>query len=298
MTDASLPMRRGMALVMVLWTIAVLSALAMATSLSFREIAGIDGMDRDRTKADALIEAGVEAAGFSVAKLGDRPLHAHAVTLSFPSGVIELRLSDEGGRININKAPAKVLAALFRSAGATANAELLAKAIDARRESDAAAQSANRTQVNSNTPTAAPLNGSQNDILSFSDVEQLSQIQDISDALLEAIAPMITVYGDDKVNVITAPPDVLSALPGMTDTLRQEIIAAREGGAENNGQIQAMLGAAFDAIRVRGRAIARAHIRVTLVDGYSVAASAIVIAKPKDSLPYRVLEFTPLSATQ
>ena len=57
--------RQGMVLVIVLWTIALLAALTMAASMSFRSFAGIVAVDRDRTRTDALLTAGLEiAAGF------------------------------------------------------------------------------------------------------------------------------------------------------------------------------------------------------------------------------------------
>ena len=48
--------RRGMVLLIVLWTIALCSALAMATSVSFRSFAGIGAIDRDRMHNAQLLE--------------------------------------------------------------------------------------------------------------------------------------------------------------------------------------------------------------------------------------------------
>src|ERR1700732_1592816 len=51
--------RRGVVLVAVLWSIALLSALAMAASTTFRGFAGIMVVDRDRVQGDALLTAGL-----------------------------------------------------------------------------------------------------------------------------------------------------------------------------------------------------------------------------------------------
>src|SRR5260370_37631199 len=66
--------RRGVVLITVLWTVALLATLAMATSLTFRGFAGIMAIDRDRLKADGLLTAGPEDAARLVSRAGDRPL--------------------------------------------------------------------------------------------------------------------------------------------------------------------------------------------------------------------------------
>ena len=58
--------RRGVVLVMVLWSIAMLSALAMAASVSFRGFAGIAAIGRDRVQGEALFTAGLEVAASMV----------------------------------------------------------------------------------------------------------------------------------------------------------------------------------------------------------------------------------------
>src|SRR5262249_57745249 len=51
--------RRGAVLVTVLWLIALLSALAMAASITFRSFAGVVVLDRDRVQAEPLFTAGL-----------------------------------------------------------------------------------------------------------------------------------------------------------------------------------------------------------------------------------------------
>src|SRR6201999_953609 len=97
--------RRGFILVAVLWTIALLSALAMATSVTFREFAGIVTVDRDRLRAEALLTAGLEiAAGVIAHQPEDRPLSESEMAFRLSTGQIRVRVTDEGGRIDIGKA--------------------------------------------------------------------------------------------------------------------------------------------------------------------------------------------------
>src|SRR5262249_30004442 len=110
--------RRGVILVTVLWLIAVLSALAMAASVTFRGFAGVLAVDRDRVRAEGLLTAGLEAAAHSINLLGNTPLDELEITVVLSAGSVRARMSDEGGRIDIGKAPVPVLAGLFRSIGA------------------------------------------------------------------------------------------------------------------------------------------------------------------------------------
>jgi general secretion pathway protein K len=73
--------KRGMVLLNVLWAIALCSALAMATSTTFRGLAGIIAIDRDRAQADALLSAGLEIAAGIAGNLQDAPLTERGTTI-------------------------------------------------------------------------------------------------------------------------------------------------------------------------------------------------------------------------
>ena len=110
--------RRGVILVTVLWSIALLSALAMAAAVTFRGFAGVMAVERDRMQGDALLSAGLETAAGIIDGLGEAPLMEIETTVKLATGSARMRLNDEGGRVDIGKAPAIVLAALLRSVGA------------------------------------------------------------------------------------------------------------------------------------------------------------------------------------
>ena len=122
--------QRGVVLVTVLWLIALLSALAIAASITFRGFASVVALDRDRVQVEALLTGGIEAAVHTIDSLGDAPLDELETTMTLATGSVRTDLSDEGGRIDIGKAPVEVLAALFRSVGASArDADAIALAI-------------------------------------------------------------------------------------------------------------------------------------------------------------------------
>src|SRR5216684_8457942 len=110
--------RRGMVLVTVLWSISLLSALAMAASVTFRGFAGVMAVERDRVQGEALLTAGLETAAGIMDTSSDSPLAEIETTMTLGTGAVRVRLNDEGGRIDIGKAPVELLASMLRSIGA------------------------------------------------------------------------------------------------------------------------------------------------------------------------------------
>jgi general secretion pathway protein K len=303
--------RSGIVLVTVLWSIALISALAMAASTTFRGFAGIVALDRDRARADALLHAGLEIAAAAVTNLGDKkPLTERVTSITLSTGSVRLRLSDEGGRIDVNKAPVKVLAALLHSVGAgTDNANLIAKAIDAWRVQDAADQTAGGAQLPNAPPPQSPptalapgsppqANASpqpDDGFRSFTDIRQLAQIPGMEPDYIAAIAPLTTVFGTEQVNALTAPGDVIAALPGINPAQVSVFLDARSKLSGAPDSLQQLLGSAKEFTTLQGRPVALVELTARLIDGYAAAARAVIVIVPHDKLPYRVLSWTPLT---
>jgi general secretion pathway protein K len=149
--------RRGVVLVTVLWSIALLSALAMAAAVSFRGFAGIAAVDRNRIQGEALLTAGLEAAAALADASGpmSRPEIETVVTLA--TGSVQARISDEGGRIDVGKAPVAVLASLFRTVGApAAAAEDIAQRIAERRDPNGTRAPDNNRRASAAPPPKPP----------------------------------------------------------------------------------------------------------------------------------------------
>jgi general secretion pathway protein K len=300
--------RNGIILVVVLWTLALLSALAMAASTSFRGFAGIVAVDRDRVQADALLSAGLDISAVIVARLGDQPLTERESVASLPAGSVRLRVSDECGRIDINKAPVAVLTSLMRSIGAGDDADTIAQSIEAQRKRDqadhpiAAPNPANQTPpvapANQSSPAAAQANPAASppdNFRSFTDVRQLAQIPGMTADYLDALRPLATVFGDDKVDALAAPAEVVGALPNMNPGRLQAFLDARQSTALTDDRVQQLLGPAYDHVKLRARPVALVEVTARLLDGYTAAADAVIVVMPDDTQPYRVLAWTPVS---
>jgi general secretion pathway protein K len=298
----SVDRKRGIVLVVALWSIVLLSALAMAASTTFRVFGGMVSMSLDRAKAGALLDAGVAAGALVLATLKEQePLTAREFNVTLATGSVHVSLSDETGRINVNKAPPKVLSALLQYVGVE-DADAIATSIAAWRGQDQAKPSAGdggprspaeqqpgqnvQSDDAENSPNYAP---------SFTDMRQLSQVPGVTDGIVSAIAPFVTVFGEEKVNLMTAPPNVLAALPGMTNEQVGAIVEARGDLQIAHDRLSGLLGQSAKYVKPQIRPVALIEMKAQLADGYSESARATIVILPKDKAFYRVLAWTPIS---
>jgi len=284
MAAAANDQRRGVVLVAVLWSIALLSALAMAASTTFRGFAGIVTVDRNRVQAEALLSAGVETAAGIVAASGDAPLIDFETQLNMAAGSVRAHASDEGGRIDIGKAPLEVLAALFSFVGAP-EAEALAAEVERwrnpRRAELAAAAAA----------AAPPREGTD---LQLTDVRQLAGVPGMSPEWVNAVAPLTTVFGNETVNPLTAPAQVVAALPGVSRTALAAFLEQRRRTPTDADRLVQFLGPANRYVSAKPTRTISVEVATRLAGGYAAAARAIIVILPQDTQPYRVLAWNPL----
>jgi len=281
--------RRGIVLVAVLWSIALLSSLAMAASVSFRGFAGIVAVGRDRVQGEALLTAGLEVAAGIVASAGDRALENVESTITLSTGTVRVRLSDEGGRIDLGKAPVEVLAAMLRTIGApTQQADIVAQSIVQWRRRDtmgraiAGASSGNDGEkVQLDHP--------------FADVQELGRIPGVTPKWIAAMRPLVTVYGTETINPLTAPAGVIAAMPGVDRERLATFLATRRQFPTDAERMSSVLGSAQRFLAAKRQQVVSLELVATLPDGYATAARAVVAVLPQDSQPYRVLVWKPLS---
>jgi general secretion pathway protein K len=285
--------KRGVILLTVLWTVALLTTLAMAASLTFRGFAAIMVVDRDRGKADALLTAGLEVAAGFASTAGERPLLDVESTVTLSSGSVAWRLDDEGGRIDIGKAPPEVLAGLLRAVGAP-EADALARAIVVWRKPEGQTPGL-QAQAPAPAPAANPAAAKPSAPDSIiTDVSDLAQVPGMRPQWIVAITPLVTVFGNETVNPRTAPAEVLAVLPGI-DPARLATFLDLRRTVTDPKQLIASLGAAQNFLADKPPQAVRVHLAAVLSDGYAAQAQAVIVCLPKDRQPYRVLLWTPLA---
>jgi len=280
--------RRGVVLVSVLWTMALLSALAMAAGVTFRGFAGVLSAEHARLQVAALQTAGLEIAAGLVESLSDRPINEISTDIKLSTGSVRLLISDDGGRIDVGRAPEEVLAGLFRVIGAPqAQAMDVAHAIVAWRDRDTGPGS--RQGLPSDAAKHKSAGGQP-----FTDVRQLALVPGFPPAWLDSIAPLTTVVGSDTVNPLTAPADVIAALPGMEPGRLAAFLEARRAFPTDANHLVAMLGPAQRYAKPAKRQAITVLITAALADGYAATARAVIVLLPRDVEPYRVLTWSPL----
>jgi general secretion pathway protein K len=268
----------GAILVTVLWSLALLSALGMAASTTFRGFAGIVTVERDRIRAQALLVAGLEVAAGIVVRLGENPLVAQETEVRLPGGVVAVQLTDEGGRIDVGKAPVEVLASLFRYVGAP-NADALAERVAEWRKPNASSD-----EPSSQQETA------------FASLRGLQLAAGIGPDVVAALAPLATVFGNATVNPMSAPAEALAALPGVERRELTGFLAGRSRGSADPARLSALLGPAGRYLQAAPVRAVSVRLLATLPDGYAEAAQAVLVILPEDTQPYRLLAWDALTA--
>jgi general secretion pathway protein K len=225
--------QRGVAFVLVLWVIAMLSILLGSFSL----IARTENLQArhlfDTTRARYAAEAGLNVAIFQLRKadpmerwIGDgRPY-----TFGYDEARVEIRITDDSGKIDINASAqpgnTDLLVNLFASNGLELDrAEALADAVvdwidpDDLKQPNGAEVDDYHAAGLSYGPKNAP----------FDTVSELQQVLGMNYALYARLEPALTIYsGRGAPNVMNAPMEALMALPDMTPECAAQIIQQRQ----------------------------------------------------------------------
>jgi general secretion pathway protein K len=253
---------RGIALIAVLWGTALLALLAGSFADAARTETRIAHHLVERTRAAALADAGVYRAILALLDpLPERRWRddGEPYALALAGGAVEIRIQDEGGRIDLNAAPGPLLQGLLRTAGLAEDesAALVDRLADWRDADDLRRpHGAEARDYRAAGYWDGPKNGE------FQAVEELRQVPGVSPALYERIAAALTVHsGRPSVNTATAPAQVLLSMPGMDEVKVEALLAARER----------MLGGGAAAAQGAGRTLNAARSRIAT---WSIRAAA------------------------
>jgi general secretion pathway protein K len=131
----------------------------------------------------------------------------------------------------------------------------------------------------------------------FAHVNELALVLGMTSALVERALPFVTVFtGSAGVDVLTTPPEVIAALPGMTPLILKDFLDTRATLPNDPAAITAALGTAgTKAAAVQKSKAYRILIRLHLPDGRE-AASEVVISLQGANEPYQVLSWQDVAA--
>lgn len=224
----------GFALVAVLWISVVISGVLLTATYIARLETRKAYYPLREIQALGIAVGGVEAAKASVAseresytslnqkwKTSDELYRSSTLG----EGTLDVVVEDEESKINLNSFPQNLLAKFrpFQLAGNTG--ELIESLVDWRDwDSSAGANGGEEDYYRFLSPPRhcknAPLDC----------LDELNVIKGFNESsLTKRISAIMTVYSNGKINVNTAPPEVLAALPGMDDRTALSLVAHRSG---------------------------------------------------------------------
>lgn len=220
--------QRGAALVLVMWLVALLTALVGAYAASAR----IEYM-QGRGLHGAVVAESAARAGLEYALVRLQAQDPEFVWMpdgrpyrwAFGAADVEIRIVDESGKIDLNAADAALLSSLFRGLGAEdGRADAVAGAIVDWRDADDLTQPMGGAEAPQYAQAGLPY-GAKN--APFETVGELEQVLGMDRALYESAAPHLTVFsGLPRPDQRFAGGEVLRAL-GVDP---QMALQQREGG--------------------------------------------------------------------
>jgi general secretion pathway protein K len=227
--------QRGLALVVVLWVVALLALQVSIFNLTVRDTSSLASTELAVLRGEALAMAGVEMA---VAHLLERdPVRRWSADGSvrefhFGGARISVAVKDEAARVDINEAAPELLASMLRPyARSSGTVQKWVDRIMDRRDADA-----DRRPQGAEAPDHRRANNGP-----FLDPSELERVLDFPAEVAEALAGRLTVYGGDgKVNPLLAPRDVLMMLPDAEPAEIDRALDLRGRGGE--ADVSATLG--------------------------------------------------------
>ena len=208
----------GIALVMVLWMLALLSVIAGSLVFSSRTEMLMAGNTAALAQAEASADAGVYMAIHELVRpqtdltrwKGDGLTHLW----TFHGAELRVTILDESAKIDLNAAPVALLKGLLNALGvAEPDADALADAVLDWRDADdlRSLHGAEKAEYAAAGREYGPANAP------FGTIEELRQVLGMSDDLFRKLEPLVTVHSrQPSVNAAVAPREVLLALPGAT----------------------------------------------------------------------------------
>lgn len=220
--------QRGIALVLVLWVALLMSVIAGSFALSARTESLQSRILFNEAQARFFAEAGLNRAVFELRNpdpetrwIADGRTHE----MELEGAIIEIQVTDESGKIDLNQASEELLVGLFASVGI---------------EFDEALGLVDKIQDWKDADEEPRLDGAEDgDYFSagyshgakdapFDTVPELIQVMDIDYELYRKIEPALTVYsGRKNINLAFAPKEVLMSIDGITAEVADDYIAQR-----------------------------------------------------------------------
>lgn len=257
------PRNRGIALVIVLWLVTILALQVSLFNLTVRDAASLGSNELAIARGEQLASSGIELAVAGI--LDPDPTRrwdagGELRVVRFGGAVLEISVSNEGGRIDLNAASEDLLsAALYPYARSPATtAQWVDRILDWRDTDDETRPNgAEATDYARAGVAYRPRNGRLLNPL------ELGRVLGISPEIARALANRLTVYGiDGKINPLYASREVLLMLPGANPVEVDNALQLRERLRDDAEPIMAALASVKDWITTDTTSVYRIDVTV------------------------------------
>jgi general secretion pathway protein K len=289
-TSAGRDGERGIALLVVIWVLALLAILIVGFSGDARTELLVARNHYESASARAIADAGVSLAIFGIldpAPEAQWPADGRVREVSYAEGTIRIRIQDEGGKIDVNAAPPQLLAGLLSTTGGlpAGDADNLAQAIDAYRQAQQQADAPASGRGALRTMVRRQANA-------FRVIEDLRLVPGITREIYDRIAPFVTVYsGVGDIDPLTAPPEVLRSLPGVNAGEVEAFLAARAQQGPIPGQLPPLNGPVGGSLAHRVLQNATVLAEGKTANGTTFTRAAVVSLSADPTAPYSILSW-------
>ncbi|HHH38723.1 MAG TPA: general secretion pathway protein GspK [Sedimenticola sp.] len=285
----------GVALVLVLWVIALLTIVAVSQVTTQRTELGMTLNSRQEQAGRAAVEAGMNYVLWHLLRgRGDTrprtgwPRNGQPREWSFAGHRIRVRAVPESARIDLNHAGSGLLAGLLRAAGL--GPDRVARVRDAIldwRDPDND-RHLNGAELRDYRAAGLPY-GARNG--AFETVDELRRVLGVDPALFERIAPALTVYsGRRSINPIYASPLVLRSLPGMAGSQVNAYLESRRQRLALGQPVLLPVGVSASDVSDKIVPVYRIRAEARMPDGIRVSGEMVV--KLNSRRVYEVLDRT------
>jgi type II secretory pathway component PulK len=297
-----------MILVIVLWTIAMMTIVVVALATYAQRSLSLAAIETSRLRTEMAIKSGVNAAGAMIlATPAKQRLFADGTPVQVDLGatrVTEIAIRDATGLVDLNRAEAPLLAGLFtRVAESEADPEKFAEQLVAWRNKHGGKKPEDDTQDASATrqddANEADQNEQQNDLPTvpppFFSTAQLYATGVADTPAIDRLMPYVALYSHGgRVNPMAAPEPVLRSVPEIAPA---DIALLRDAQSRRNADtpaVQAVISKYEDFLTLAESSVYLVEIRIAAGDGLIVGSRvrATIVLDAEGEAPYRVLAWS------
>ncbi len=295
--------RDGYILVAVLGVMLLLTAFMAGGSLLVRSALNSIKVGDDDVAVIGLTQGGMELTAYQlfVLKLPMSLVDGRRIRLA--GGTIVPSIVDEAGKVDLNGSDPNLLRSIFQAVGLDAGtAGAIVARIVAIRGATRGPSAAAQAPPGSTAPpaygyqpgaAAPPQSGEQKQLRGFLALDDLALFPDLTRDDRRTLDQILTVYNPDgKVDILTASPEVLGAIPGLSKAALAEILARRDGMTKDTVYaLQAQLGAASTYTKTTSGPAYTVRIDAAAPSGRKKSIAAVVAASKSPNDPYYILDW-------